>query len=310
VSTPFQGRGVEAVVVSHNSASSLRECLEALAGSGVLPARTTVIDNASMDESAEIATQLGCRVAKQSANRGFAAACNIGLADASEPYVVIANPDALVDRGAVAVLVAAATAHEDGFAFAPVLRPRSRLRSFSTLGSDLVGMIPRRLGERLEKHSRDRPAPAPGSAPVPVDYAEGALLLLDRQRTAELGGFDEAFFLYSEEEDLCRRAADRSWRTYVVPSATASHAESRSSAGASASRLAPFRLRSKYVYYRRHRNRIYAEWARLILGGVVLLNRASHAVRGSASPYPRETLKVLFLAGWTDRYRATLAEAA
>ncbi|MDX6638383.1 MAG: N-acetylglucosaminyl-diphospho-decaprenol L-rhamnosyltransferase, partial [Solirubrobacterales bacterium] len=287
-----------------------RDCLMALAGSGVLLARMPVVDNASIDESAEIAAELGCRVVRQAANTGFAAACNVGLVASTEPYVLIANPDALVDPGAVAVLVAAATAHDDGFAFAPVLRPHSRLRSFSTLGSDLAGMTPRRLAERFEKQSRDRPAPSPASAPVPVDYAEGALLLLDRRRTAELGGFDEAFFLYSEEEDLCRRAAARLWRTYVVPSATASHAESRSSAGASASRLAPFRLRSRYLYYRRHRGRIYAEWARLVLGILVALNRASHTIRASDSPYPPETLRVLFRARWTDRYKAILAEAA
>ena len=124
-------------------------------------------------------------------------------------------------------------------------------------------------------------APA-GRAPVRVDWAQGACWLIRRELLDEVGLLDEDFFLYAEEIDLARRAARSGWRTYLVPTARARHAE-----GSSSSQVVPLKLASHYlskvVYFGKHHGTAEQAAVRAILLldlGLRMAYRAIGVVRG------------------------------
>ena len=92
-----------------------------------------------------------------------------------------------------------------------------------------------------------------------VDYATGAFILCRVSAMHSVGGFDESFFLYCEEEDLARRLRELGWQTLLVPSAVGAHEHSTSSEGVDQAVMAPFYFHSLYRYYRRYHSRGYAE---------------------------------------------------
>ena len=91
----------------------------------------------------------------------------------------------------------------------------------------------------------------PGSAPAEVGYLSGCALMLRRSVLTQIGGFDEDYFMYAEEKDLCRRIHDAGYAVHLVPSASVVHLEARSSASAPGPREAEF-WRSQRLYLRKH----------------------------------------------------------
>jgi GT2 family glycosyltransferase len=173
-----------------------------------------LVDNASPDETREIARSQrpDVQIIENATNLGFGAACNIGLDAARTEFVLLANPDSRLSEDAIAALVAAAEAHPGHRLVAPLLldaagRP---VRSWNAAQ-------PRR---RLLP--RDRAAEPWPEGRACVDFASGACLLLrgtDRLR------FDENFFLFYEDDDLCARAGG----ALLEPAARVAHAGGRSS---------------------------------------------------------------------------------
>ncbi|HEX7802065.1 MAG TPA: glycosyltransferase family 2 protein [Pseudoxanthomonas sp.] len=198
---------IAVVVVSHESASTLEECLRRLrAASGVAEIR--VIDNASQDGTLDIiqrhaAMDLRVRFIGNPDNPGFAVGCNQGAKESTAPWLAFVNPD---------LLVAADT----------LLRLRTHAETVEgdvLLGVDLVD----EAGMRDEAARRRDPdfgamlsSPAAASklgvlvdetAELQrVDALSGALMLMPRTLFDRLGGFDEGYRLHAEDLDLCRRA--------------------------------------------------------------------------------------------------------
>jgi GT2 family glycosyltransferase len=105
-------------------------------------------------------------------------------------------------------------------------------------------------------HMRDDP-----DLPGDVDWLTGAMILFRREALEGAGGFDEGFFMYSEELDLCRRLHAAGWRIRYEPSARARHHEARSSAQVPDERQLHF-LRSRLRYFRKHHGRLAAAFLR------------------------------------------------
>jgi N-acetylglucosaminyl-diphospho-decaprenol L-rhamnosyltransferase len=209
-------RAIAAVVVTHNSAETIEECLARLcAADGVGAIR--VVDNQSGDGTLEIVQRLAARdprvrfVANPD-NPGFAVACNQGAADlpdeAGAPHwLAFVNPDCLVEAdtlarlrghaGAIAgeALLGADLVGEDGLRDAAA---RRRDPDFAAM----LGLLARGRGPATQL------AVAPDDArPLqPVDAVSGALMLLPRTLFQRLQGFDTAYRLHAEDLDLCRRA--------------------------------------------------------------------------------------------------------
>ena len=283
------------VVVTYHSDHLIGQCLDRLLAAGLDREGVVVVDNASADDTVAVARSRGVAVVETGRNAGFGAACNAGLERARTPFVAFANPDIAIGRDDLLRVVQALREDPRAGAAGPLLgHGPASVRRFSTIASDLVGFAPRPLARLVRPLARDVAlAPAQLGAPVAVDYAEGAFLACRTEAVRAVGGFDERFFLYSEEEDLCRRLGSAGWRTLVVPTARAGHVRTTSSKGASPSTLARHRMRSRYLYYRKHRSRPYAEAARAALGVALLLDRALRGALRRPPAYAPGTLRSL-----------------
>jgi GT2 family glycosyltransferase len=169
---------VSAIVVAYDSADVLPACLAALAVTDYPALEILVVDNASNDASAQVASEHpGVRVVAADENLGFGRGCNLGAASAAGEVLVFLNPDVEVTPGWLRPLVDHLQAHPDVAILCPTtLRP-------------------------------DEPA-APVARLEDCPNLAGAAMALTRSAWEWLGGFDERIFLYWEDTDLC-------WRTWL-----------------------------------------------------------------------------------------------
>jgi N-acetylglucosaminyl-diphospho-decaprenol L-rhamnosyltransferase len=204
---------LDVVVVTYESTRHLPRCLAGLPAGADL----VVVDNASADGSAVLARALGARVVRNHRNLGFAAAANQGAGLGQGDLVLFLNPDAALDRASLERLVAAVEGDAGVFAAGPRLRhpDGSEQRAWWPFPSALATWI-----EALGLH-RLRPVRTGPDGSVP--FVVGACLLVRRRHFEALGGFDERFWLYGEEADLCYRAARHGWTVRYLPEATAEH---------------------------------------------------------------------------------------
>lgn len=232
---------VSAVVVNYNTRDHLLECVRSLRSEGV--GEVVVADNDSADGSVEAlrAADAHVVVVPTGANLGFGTAANRGAAVAAGDYLLVMNPDAVVEPGAVKAL--AATLDADGHVAVVGPRvddPEGRLypsvRRFPDLlvaaGHAFLGFLaPRNRFSRAYK-MLDWDHSTPGD----VDWVSGTCMLVRRSAFDAVGGFDEDYFMYVEDVDLCWRLRAAGWRVAYEPSARVVH-----TVGAS-SELAPYRM--------------------------------------------------------------------
>jgi GT2 family glycosyltransferase len=205
---------VTAIVVTFDSAHALPECLGALAADGV-PA--LVVDNASTDDTVAVAEGQGACVIRNARNEGYGRANNIGARAAESEFILVVNPDCIVDKGAVAALVDAARRYQDAAFFAPqIVEPSGR-----------VFYQPRSLLATSLTNPDGKLALPEGEACAP--FFSGACFLMRRDVFLKLGGFDENIFLFYEDDDLCRRVADSGSALIYVPQAVVRHGRGQSS---------------------------------------------------------------------------------
>jgi GT2 family glycosyltransferase len=251
---------VDVVVVNWNTGDCLRACLASLNASvGVELESVVVVDNASVDGSPDHLPELSTlRVLRNHDNRGFAAACNQGSAMGAAPLVLFLNPDTVVEpttlaRAAWYLLDPSAQAARRGVCGGSLTRPDGTpaisASRFPTLANTASSVVPA-LGRLLRTQPRHVP-PAELTRSTVVDQVIGAFFLVRRDLLDELGGFDERFFVYYEEVDLCRRALDRGWTTFHAADARLVHVENVS-ARASGGRALGYSLRSRQLYAELH----------------------------------------------------------
>lgn len=210
---------VSVVVVNWNAGPALERCLASLATDAAAGAEVVVVDNASTDGStaAAVAGRAWARVIESDENVGFARGANAGAAAACGDVLVFLNPDAEVERGALGVLVRSLeTVPHAGIAGGGLVDEHGRWQP----GAARFGVLPHLLldttiGRRAERGRRDAHV---------VDWVYGTFMAVRRDPFEQLAGFDESYFLYGEDLDLCHRAAAAGWGTLHVPAARAVHA--------------------------------------------------------------------------------------
>jgi GT2 family glycosyltransferase len=207
------------VTVTHDSAGEIGGFLAALPPGMA----AVVVDNASADGTADRAEAWAgaARVVRSGRNLGFGAGCNLGLALVETEFALLANPDARPSAEATTALVAAADAFPDAALLAPLILDAAGRPARSW---DAEQSRRRRLPRRRDAE------PWP-EGPVCVEHASGACLLL---RRADGLRFDEGFFLYYEDDDLCAEARARGRSVVLVPAAVVRHAGGASSAPSAA----------------------------------------------------------------------------
>jgi GT2 family glycosyltransferase len=265
---------VTAVIVSFNTREHLLRCLASLEPVR-LPHETIVVDNASADGSPDaVAARFpAARVVRNAENAGFGRASNQGIALARAPYVLLVNSDAEVRPGAVEAMAALLDERPRVGAVGP--------RTLSADGAVEVSFGPplTPLGEWRQRRlvrgvrARDRRALAEAAALASVErtpaWLSAACLMARRDALAEIGGFDEEFFLYEEDVDLCRRLAQTGWTLLFTPAAEVVHHLGRSM------EQAPERAgleyeRSHLLYYRKHNGTLATALLRAWLAGTAV----------------------------------------
>ena len=188
---------LDVVIVTHQSAEHLPSCVGALP-EGV---RTIVVDNASTDGSAEVARQLGCEVLRNAANDGFARAVNRAVREKVRAgNMLLLNPDAVVSAPNLERLLHAVK--EDGVA---VAGPRLQHPDGGEQRPWWDFPSPARAWREAFGLHRLRSPDFTRSADVP--FVVGACFLVRTNAFRAVGGFDERYWLYGEEADLCKRLA-------------------------------------------------------------------------------------------------------
>lgn len=266
---------VDAVVVSYNSQTELRGSVQPLVA--IEGVRTVVVDNASTDDSVASIADLPVEVLALSENNGFGAGCNAGWRRGEAPSVLFLNPDATIDEPSLRRLVDVLDADDSvGLVGPRILESDGSLafsqRRFPRLRSTYArALFLHRIFKRASWADELVRDPAAYDAPASPDWVSGACMFVRRSALEEVGGFDERFFLYCEDKDLCRRIRAAGYDVRYEPGATIRH---RGGASAPRAGLLPVLARSRVVYAHKHWGRARAA---LETGGVAL-NALTHAV--------------------------------
>ncbi len=255
---------IAAILVNYNAGGELARALRSVADEMVGRSwEAFVVDNASSDGSGASVADFApmVQLVQNAANVGFSRGVNQGLAASTAPLVLIMNPDCRLVAGAVAALRGVLDARPDCAIVGPrILNPDGSVQGSARGDPDmLTGLFGRTalLGKLVpflavaKRNVVAEEAIRSGEQSVVVDWLSGACMLARRTALGQVGGFDERFFLYWEDADLCRRLRSRGHHVRYVPSATAIHRVGQSSRTARTFAIRAFH-RSAYLYYTTH----------------------------------------------------------
>ena len=261
------------VVINHNAGPALVDCLRSVADGA---SEIVLIDNASSDGSTTIAmdTLPATRLIVNDENTGFAAAANQGVRAAMADPVVLLNPDAIASPGAVEALAEAMRDHPraavigglvrnpDG-TVQPTKRAFPKLRHAALHG--LVGVVwPNNPGTRAYTL-----ADASFDAPRRVDWVAMTAVAIRREAFEAIGGFDEGFWFFVEDVDLCRRLGDAGWEVWFEPRAEFMHIWGGSWTQRPLKFLA-LHQRNLWRYFRKHKRGAWVLAAPFVAAGLTL----------------------------------------
>jgi N-acetylglucosaminyl-diphospho-decaprenol L-rhamnosyltransferase len=256
---------LSAIIVTHNAAPFVADCLQSLRRACLRLQQATgqtaeiiVVDNASCDETIAVVRRFpDVTLLVNEDNEGFAAGINRGAQLASGEWLLVLNPDCVLDENALVALhdflaphPSSPDPHRIGVVGFQLLHPDGRLqpsgRRFPKVWEFALAALGfQRLMEARWFRGRNF------SVPQEVDEVSGAAFAIRRAAFEQVGGMDDGFFLFFEELDLCRRLKAAGWRIVSLPTAKASHAW-----GASVKRVpALARLAQQHSalrYFRRH----------------------------------------------------------
>ena len=188
-----------------------------------------VVENGDPRAARQALAGLSVPLVATGRNLGYGAGANRGVAASGDSeYVLVCNPDLRVHTGAVARLVAALDERPSWAIVGPRLVDPSgveypSVRRFPSMldaaGHALLALV--RPDNRFSRRYRD----AVGDVPRAVDWVSGACICVRRDAFEELGGFDESYFMFAEDMDLCWRAHQAGWEVGVEPRAEVTHVQ-------------------------------------------------------------------------------------
>lgn len=256
------------VVVTYHSGRTLAACLASVPRD--VP--VVVVDNASADDTCQVARSARPDVALVQAphNLGFGTACNLGARELPGHDLLFLNPDACLEPGALEALMAVLGRDEQVGAVGPAILDAAGVLEWSW-GEDASLLA--EWTRRGEHHQRRREA---GAARA-VGWVTGGCCLVRRAAFEAVRGFDERYFLYFEDLDLCRRLRGAGYRVWFEPAARARHARGGSAHAPGAAPERHYR-ESQLYYYDTHA----PAWERVGLRIYLMLKYGWRALRDPA----------------------------
>jgi GT2 family glycosyltransferase len=271
-------------VVNFNAREWLRACLLSIARESAV--RKVVSDNGSTDGSIELvrASFAWAELDVDFGNRGYGAAANRAMRRCREEYVLLLNSDTELDPGTLRALTAYLDAHPRAAIVGPRVLNTDRTLQASCfpfpspltafLSETEVGYLIRFVPGVRSRYLRTWPHDASRTVP----WVRGAALAIRRSAFESLGGFDERFYMYFEEVDLCYRAAAAGWEVHFTPDATLVHHGGVSTRQYRAEMLAHY-YESLFRFYRHHYPAARLRRLRSVLGPIALARLGRDRVR-------------------------------
>lgn len=222
---------ITAVVVNWNAGKHLVSCVRSLLAQARVTMDVIVVDNASSDNSLTELAEFGDRVQiiQTGENLGFGRGVNRGVSATTTPYVLVLNPDVVLEPHAASHMMAFLSQNPNAGLVGPRLKDTDgEVRASCGWAPRLVDEICRKfllhLVFPLFKFRRTRPKEA-----TVVDWVTGACFATRREVFETLGGFDEAIFMYYEDVDLGLRVQSLGWDVWYLPDAVGTHVGGESS---------------------------------------------------------------------------------
>jgi N-acetylglucosaminyl-diphospho-decaprenol L-rhamnosyltransferase len=253
------GPDLVVVVVNYNTGTYLTRCLRsAFESAGDARLEVIVVDNASHDGSADaaIAENPNVVLIRNDTNRGFGAAANQGIRQSSAPFVLLLNPDAEIASGTLGGFVKLARDRPRAGAVGALVRdPDGSIypsaRRVPTIGEALghafLGpFVPNRFSRAYTMADWDR------RSERSVEWVSGSCVLLRREALDAVGLFDEGYFMYVEDVDLCTRLRRAGWDVLFSPEMEVLHIGGVSTGGYRSRRMTLEHSRSIYRYFVKH----------------------------------------------------------
>ena len=261
------------------AADAAERAMEGIAGSIV------IVDNDSGDGSYEemsaaLRDRSRFRVVQSGRNGGFGAGNNVGirlgLADGSRPdYVYILNSDAFPAPDAIKLLLEYLQTHPKvgmagSYIHGPDGEPHTTCFRFPSVAAEFEGAA--RTGPISRLLANRAVAIGVPEATGPVDWLAGASMMMREEVVRTVGIFDETFFLYFEETDLCYRAAEAGWPTHFVRESRVEHIGSVSTGMKTWKRVPGYWFDSRWHYFKKRGGTLHAVAATLahVAGGLIL----------------------------------------
>ena len=253
---------VSVIIVTYNSESSVADCLTSVQEQRDVQRETIVIDNASSDQTVSVVrrSQVNPILIENRENVGFGRACNQGFPTSKGRYIYLLNPDAqLIGSNALATLCHAFSQHKSwGMAGSRVMSATGEWKAPATTYPD-------------QSHIRKDFSRLPGT----IAWVVGASMIVRREVYSELGGFDPAFFLYSEETDFCLRLREKGYEIGLVEDAAVRHIGGASETGQDPYDVWTRRSKGLHLFWQKHyppadvarllrRNRLRARYRMLV----------------------------------------------
>ncbi|MGH2740467.1 MAG: glycosyltransferase family 2 protein [Actinomycetota bacterium] len=247
------------VVVNYNAGDYLARCIGSIYRSASdLELDVVVIDNASRDGSTDRAkiAYPTVRVLENPVNRGFAAAANQGIRATTAPYIFLLNPDAEITGGMLGAFVKLADDRPRAGAVGPLVRnPDGSVQpSARKVPGILESLVHAFVGPAWPNNPFTRSYTLSDwdrTTEREVEWLSGSAVLLRRAAVEEIGLYDEGFFMYVEDVDLCTRLRAAGWQVVFSPELEVTHVIGVSARGQTR-RMAREHSRSIYRYFAKH----------------------------------------------------------
>ena len=227
------------IVVSYNTADFLVRCLDSIGSESDLRLEVVVVDNASKDGSQEVVRNdfPWVNLIANEHNLGFARANNQALKICQGEHVHFLNPDTEVRRGAFRAMIEFMDSHPGvGLAGTRIINPD---------GSPQSSVVTRYPGE---KHAKQELKGLKGD----IAWVLGASMIARRSVVEDLKGFDESYFLYGEEQDLCLRLRKSGWTIGYIPDALVVHWGGQSERNNLPVDVWKKKFEAELIFYRKH----------------------------------------------------------
>ncbi len=279
---------VGVVIVNWNTAQALMSCVDSFVANGIEAGHLVVVDQGSTDGSVECLAKRHPEISVivLSENRGYSHAVNQGIKKLNLPYAIISNADIVVLHNTIEELIRA-TDSDSSIALAGcrLLDPKgnhvTRFSRTSLVRSVLLELVPRRLrglwrdAEHIAYTSK---------TPFDISYVEGAFMLVRREYSDRVGGFDEGFSFFFEDADLPIRFKKSGYRVIHVPTSEVIHV------GGASFKQVPLRHATEFYrnivrLYERHSLR-KAIWLRRMVTSVSRVKAVSLRLFASL-PFPQ-----------------------